>query len=353
MSGSQPRRILYIDDDAGLARLVAKNLARAGCAVDTAETGEAGLEKLRASRVAAVVLDHMLPGRSGLDILAEIRAMPDPPPVVYATGSDEGRIAVAALKGGAVDYVIKDGSGNFFELLQRAIEQAIENDEMRRQKEAAEREVRRAREHAEVLLREVNHRVANSLSLVTTFVRLQAAGMAPEARDILMETQNRIMAVARVHRSLYSSGDVRSVAMPDYLRGLAEELQASLATTTGARRIDLSVDPIQVSTDKAVSLGVVVTELVTNAFKYAYPNGAEGVVRVRLERLADRCARLAVEDDGVGYGQGAAGTAAAAAHPGGTGLGAKIVKAMATNLGATLRFGPGPGTRAILEFDAG
>ncbi|WP_204280696.1 response regulator, partial [Serratia marcescens] len=76
--------------------------------MELAEGGEAGLARLGQGGIDLVALDHHMPDRTGLDLLPEIRALPDAPPVVYVTGSEDSRVAVAALKAGAVDYVWKD-----------------------------------------------------------------------------------------------------------------------------------------------------------------------------------------------------------------------------------------------------
>ena len=98
---------------------------------------------------------------------------------------------------------------------------------------------------------------------------------------------------------------------------------------------------IEVPTDKAVSIGVLVTELVTNAVKYAYPDG-RGEVRVTFERSDPAAVRLAVEDDGIGWSGKLA--------PKGTGVGSRVVAAMARGLGSTIDYGSGPGCRVELTF---
>ena len=109
------------------------------------------------------------------------------------------------------------------------IRSALAQDKLRRDKERADREIREARDRAELLLSEVNHRVANSLALVSSLARLQAKGVADEsARLALHEMQARIAAIAGVHRRLYTSPDVRSVDMDIYLASLVRELGAAM-----------------------------------------------------------------------------------------------------------------------------
>jgi len=339
-------RLLYIDDDRGLSRLVEKELGRHGYAVTCAPDGDAGLDLLiaRPGQFDAVALDHYMPGRDGLDVLPDIIALTDPPPVVYVTGAQEGRIAVAALRAGAADYVIKDVSEDFTALLRNALEEAVSRRRLQRENEEAHEQVRLARDRAEAMLREVNHRVGNSLQLVSSFMSLQLRHLVDEgARAALKESQARIEAVAHVHRRLYTSGDMSSVAMDEYLEGLIDELGKSLGPGDVSPNLILEVEPMRVSTDQAVSLGVVVTELVTNAVKYAYAPGAVGEIRILLKRDAQGRALLTVEDDGPGMGDGV---------PKGTGLGGKIISAMASGLRSAVEFDHAhKGVRARLAFD--
>ena len=341
----RPIRILYVDDDLALARLVERALARRGYEVAHAATGEDGIARIRAGGFDLVALDHHLPTGTGLDVLASLAAIPSRPPVVYVTASADTSVAVAALKAGAADYVAKTADDEFFELLGSAVDQALEKAKLQQERDRAEREVREAKERAEMLLHEVNHRVANSLALVAALVGMQAkASPEPPVRTALSEVQARILAIAGIHRRLYTSQDVRSVEISDYLAGLLHDLEATLTEAGHASNVRLDVDQVQVPTDKAVSIGVVVTELVTNAFKYAYPAGSGGEIRVRFRRAADHKVRLAVEDDGIGWtGEGT---------PQGTGLGSRIVSALARGLGGSLTYAKaGSGCRVGLEFE--
>ena len=336
-------RILYIDDDAGLCRLAVRSLERMGGIVDTAQSGAEGVAKAALGTFDLIAVDHFMPGQDGLETLTQIRALPNPPPVVYVTGSEDSRIAVAALKAGAADYVVKTIGEDFFALLGSAFQQARVKQRLEAAKARAEEELRHSNARLETLLKEVNHRVANSLQLVSTFVHMQSATLPDAAaKSALQDTQRRIQAIAQVHRRLYTGDGVDTVAMDDYLAALVAELQETWSTPDAPRVLTLRSEPIRMKTDRAVSLGVIVNELVSNACKYAYPPTGPGEVRIALTRDGDDRFLLKVEDDGCGI---EAGT-----KPKGTGLGTKVIRAMAKSLQAQLSYDPDHrGVRAILN----
>ena len=340
-------RILYIDDDDGIRRLVSRALTRKGYDVSVAASGSEGLAMVEAGHFDLVAVDHYMPGLDGLATLEALRARPACPPVVYVTGSEESRIAVAALKSGADDYVVKAVGDDFFDLLASSFEQVIERAQMREGRERAEAELRLSNARLEALLKEVNHRVANNLQMVMAFIALQSKTVSdPSAREALQQTQQRIATIAHVNRRLYTTNDVEHVRMDEYLEGLAKDLSSTWSSNAGARVVRASAPPISISTDKAVSLGMIVNEWVSNACKYAY-NGEDGEVRIRLS-LADGAVVLMVEDDGAGWSDGTKAQ--------GTGLGTRLITALARPHRADIRYeqthsrASHPGTRAIVQM---
>jgi two-component sensor histidine kinase/CheY-like chemotaxis protein len=302
-------RILYVDDDPALARLATRVLARSDFEVVHAPSIEIGLELFAAEAFEAVVLDHYFENQTGLNFLEAIAEIGRPTPVLYVTGSSDADVAIRALKGGAADYVVKTATDDFFPLLVSALNQALENARLRSEKDEADRQLVVAKERAELLLAEMNHRIANSLSLVSAMIRMQMQiSGSEETKTALNETQNRITAIAGVHRSLYTSENVGEVQLNVYLGPLLAELEST----------------------NAAAQGISLIELVTNSTKYAYPAGI-GEVRIVLQSTAEGIALLSVEDDGIGYNR--------ASGPKGTGLGTRLINAMATTLGAEITYG--------------
>lgn len=248
---------------------------------------------------------------------------------------------VIVLVVGAVAFTVYR---NRQEITQARDEVRATNLSLEERIERRTQELALARERAEILLSEVNHRVANSLQLVAGLVRMQSKTVTDQsARGALKETETRIQAISEIHKSLYTSGNVTSVALDEYLGVMLENLGVAMRNDGHTAQLTSMLDPVSLPTDQSISLGVVATELVTNAFKYAYPAGQSGDIRVLLRTLSEGRAELVVQDDGVGLG--------AAARPGGTGLGSKIIAAMAAALKTNVEYiNRAPGTSARLVF---
>jgi hypothetical protein len=142
---------------------------------------------------------------------------------------------------------------------------------------------------------EINHRIANSLQLLSAMVSVEASGIAdPAARAALDTTRRRIGAIASVHRQLYRVHGSEMVDLRAYLDELGEELERGCADADSGRRVIVRAAPLEVPPEEATSIGILVSELVANTCKYAYAPGAPGDVVVRayrdaVRRLPARC----------------------------------------------------------------
>ena len=340
--------LLYIDDDVDLARLVERGLKRQGFAVEHAPDGASGLTRIQQGGVDVVALDQHMPGLDGLETLAEILKIPDAPPVIFVTASLDTKIAITALKAGAADYLVKDVQGEFIALLDVAARGAYQQALVRKARDDAEAEVHASRDRyaalaaeREVLLREVNHRVGNSLQIIASLLHLQAnSSNESDVKAALTNAMGRVAAVAQVHRRLYTSQNLKTVMLNQYLESLLEDLRRS-AEGNKMSRLTLRADPVEIDPDRAVAIGIIVNELVMNAVKYAYPDGA-GPIDVQLRSCANGL-ELVISDDGVGL--------QVKQNPQSTGMGRRIVTAMAAKLEASAERDPShPGTRIILRL---
>ena len=160
---------------------------------------------------------------------------------------------------------------------------------------------RRSGPHAEVLLREAYHRISNHLQLLASAIGLLARDNTdPGVREALLQVQSRVFAVARLHAELQQHKSDETVEISRFLNQVHDDLLSTqLACRQHDVRLTFDIEPADLPAETAVSLAVIIVELVTNAMKYGIPEGG-GEIRVRLEQLPDGEWRLSVSDDGPG-----------------------------------------------------
>ncbi len=211
-----------------------------------------------------------------------------------------------------------------------------------------ERGLREAQTRQELLIKEIHHRVKNNLQIIASLLNLQANRIRlPEARAEFASARDRVRALATLHRYLYSEGDLQTLNMRSFLQELCAQLSQAIGEKQGGRiTLHIEAPEIAMATDQAVPLALVVTEAISNAFKYAFPGGRPGHVRVSLSELGQGMARLVLEDDGVGIPAGRAETETGVRD----GLGIQLIRGFSRQLGAQLDVREEGGTRYTLTF---
>ncbi|KQZ71519.1 histidine kinase [Sphingopyxis sp. Root214] len=194
------------------------------------------------------------------------------------------------------------------------------------------------------LLHEMQHRVANSLQIIASILMQSARKVqSSEARGHLSDAHQRVMSIATLQRHLAESGG-GAVELEPYLAQLCASIGASMIYDREQLTLTTHVDPVSIGGDVSVSMGLVVTELVINALKHAFPGGRHGHVVVGYVAQGNDWT-LSVSDDGVGMAEDAERSRA--------GLGTRIVQALAKQLGAEVAVeNVAPGTRVSLTHTA-
>lgn len=216
--------------------------------------------------------------------------------------------------------------------------------------DAEKREARRAIELAETLraslreretlLEDVHHRVKNNLQVISSLIGIQSRSVGdPAARAALTECQTRVQAIGLVHEQLYRFTDDARVPFSDYVRTLT----ATVTQGVGATGVEVSFDIAiaQLPVVKAIPCGLIINELLTNAFTHAFPDGRPGRVSVALRRAPEGPLELTVADDGVGLPDG----------PPAASLGMHLVETLVAQLGGTISSTSGAGVRHVVRFE--
>jgi len=206
-------------------------------------------------------------------------------------------------------------------------------------------------EEKNALLKEVHHRVKNNLQLINSLLSLQAARIDDAAvAELFAESRNRVRSMALVHENLYRAGNFARIPMRAHIQNLAAHLIRAYGLQSRHIELSTEVDDIELDLDRAVSIGLIINELVSNALKHAFPPGHAGSprvgsLRVDLKLLAEGSCALTVRDDGVGLPIDLDVEHAAT-------LGLQLVQDLTQQLHGTLAIRRNGGTSFDMVFDA-
>lgn len=182
--------------------------------------------------------------------------------------------------------------GGFF-----VVSSVVDITERKRLEEALRAQLR----ERNVLLQEVHHRVKNNLQVISSLINLQMGSIGGGAAVVaLQECSNRVQAIGLIHEQLYQAHDFANVAFSDYAGSLAAAVFRTAGVNADTVVLTVDIAPVSVAVDRAIPLGLILSELITNSLKHAFPGGARGNLWVRLNVEPDDRLQLVVRDDGVG-----------------------------------------------------
>ena len=220
------------------------------------------------------------------------------------------------------------------------VTERVETEKVNRRNEER---IRSSLREKEILLREVHHRVKNNLQVISGLLNLQAQHITdPGAREVYKESQNRVITMGLIHEELYQSKDLAQVDFAAYIQNLASILLASYGKEhTVALLID--AEHIEMIVDTAIPCGLIVNEIITNSLKHAFPEDANGEVKVDFRSVGDDTYQLTISDNGVGFPEDFD-------FRGSSSLGLQLVTVMTDMLGGTIELNRENGSAFTITF---
>ena len=207
-------------------------------------------------------------------------------------------------------------------------------------------QLRASEERKEALLREVHHRVKNNLAVICSLLHLQSTH-TKDAKTVetFCDMENRVHSMALVHESLYSSESLARIDFAEYAKGLAEDVLASYERPDAPVRLQTDLEPIEMSVDLALPCGLILNELISNAFKHGFPEGVAGVIELSSRTTGDPGRyTLSVHDNGIGIAPGVDVNTS-------NSLGLRLVRLLTKQIHGSFELsGSERGTSARLEF---
>jgi two-component sensor histidine kinase len=207
----------------------------------------------------------------------------------------------------------------------------------------SEKALKKSLDEKEVLLKEIHHRVKNNMAIVLSLLSMQARRVVGERNlRAFKDSRNRIMAMALIHEQLYHSKDLSNIRVEEYFLSLLDKLMGSFGVNPGSVKFDLDIQVETLNIDRLIPCGLIVNELVSNSFKYAFHETENGVVYISLISENGECV-LTVGDNGSGLPEDFDVKKTDT-------LGLQIVDSLALQLGSSLEVKHGSGSRFVIRF---
>jgi two-component sensor histidine kinase len=293
--------VLMIEDSERDALLILDQIESSGyhAISERIETAEELTETLVRTRWDVVLSDYSLPAFDTAEALALIQRSGNDLPFIIVSGAIGEEAAVALMKAGAHDYVMKTHLAR----LVPAIEREMAEAQTRRERSAAEESIRLSLKEKELLLKEIHHRVKNNLQVICSILHLQQDKIHDtEMVHLFLETQHRVRSMALVHDKLYQSPSLATIDFNDYVQSLSTELLRTFWKPGVSMAIDIA--DISFGVDTAVPCGLIVNELLTNSLKHGFPDERPGQIQIGLHHDPHGDYTLTVRDNGVGFPPG-------------------------------------------------
>jgi len=318
-------RVLLVDDDED-EHIIVDGLLRSALGdrfdLTWVSTYTAGLESILSKRFDVCLVDYRLGKRSGLELLAEAKPMENNTPIILLTGVGDISIDIDATKAGAADYLVKRDLTAA--QLERSVRYAVESGR-------ATGRLRQLLVEKDMLIKEVHHRVKNNLQVICSLLSLQIDCVSGDSSaEPLRQAHSRVFSMSMIHEHLHRSDTLLALDFTQYIRSLATTLFDAYCIDTARIHLDLSIEPILLAVDDAVTCGLILNELLSNSLKHAFNDGRSGLLRISFRRLSSGKVELAVADNGLGLPPNFEVEAASS-------LGWRVIGSLVEQLGADLR----------------
>jgi two-component sensor histidine kinase len=312
-------------------------------AVSWAKDLASAIQVIADKEVDVILLDLNLPDSVGAETFFKLYGCSSKIPIIILTIIDHEEMVIKLLEQGASDYLDKKSVNPI--RLHRAIRHVTYRRKAEEANQRKSEQLKIALKEKEILLREVNHRVKNSLAVVSGLLKLQA-NCTPDkkAKEALLDSQFRVQSMSAIHEMLHQTETMSVIDLDIYLTRLVKTL-AQHYRSNGNIELSFKMENFKINVNQASPLGLIVNELITNSYKYAFPDNRKGEIRIGLKRVGQKQIQLDYADDGVGMPEGLNWKNAES-------LGLKLILMLIENqLDGSIEMKSDPGTSYFIKFE--
>lgn len=340
--------LLFVEDNPTIRMMYAKILEKRVRQVYVAENGQVGHELYLKHNPDLVLTDISMPVMNGLQMIRLIKEVNPEIKVVVMSAYQNNEYFLEAINLGVNGYLLKPVEavklfGVITDLADGIMmKKALEQKELKRRE--AEENLKRSLAEKDILLKEVHHRVKNNMQIISSILRMQERLInEPSLIAILNESQSRIRSMALIHEHLYQSENLANIQFESYVKSLATNLLRTYAGKQGQVSFRFNIADAQFPLDIGIPCGLILNELISNAFKHAFDDVEQGVIAITLERENNDNFTLTVSDNGQGI------TDTEMLKNSGS-LGMKIVHKLVSQIEGEIAYDFSEGTKFIIKF---
>lgn len=341
--------VLFVEDNDTIRFLYKRLLSKKFRQFHIAENGQEGLDLYKQHKSDLIITDISMPIMDGLEMISLIKEITPDIKVIVMSAYSIKEYFLEAIKLGVNGYLIKPVEAKkLFSLIDELAGNILmkrELAEKEHKRRTAEENLRRSLAEKEILLKEVHHRVKNNMQIISSILKMQERQVKDDKlKTVLEESQNRIRSMALIHENLYRNENLANIKFSNYVKSLAGNLSRSFSDKQGKVRFEYDIEDVFLPLDIGIPCGLIINELISNSFKYAFENREKGTIGISLKHINDKRFELLVRDDGVGIDKDIDITNTKS-------LGMKIVTNLVTQIDGDLSYETNNGTKFNIKFN--
>ena len=340
--------LLFVEDNETIRFLYNRLLSSRVNEFYIGEDGQKGLDLYEAHKPDLIITDISMPVMDGLEMIGLIKKTDPDVKVIVMSAYSIKEYFLEAINLGVNGYLIKPVEAKrLFSLIDELAGNILMKKELAEKEEKrkiAEENLKRSLAEKDVLLKEVHHRVKNNMQIISSILKMQQRQINdPVLKSVLEESQSRIRSMALIHENLYRHENLANIMFSNYVKSLAGNLARSYAGPGVKVTFNYDIDDIYLPIDIGIPCGLIINELISNAFKYAFANINEGIIRIKLKKLQKQSFRLEVSDNGIGLPK--QNTLESSGS-----LGMKIITRLVKQIDGTLSYKNQNGAKFVIDF---